>query len=334
MQEAAHGGVERVRAGVDVGAADRGGERNLLDRLARAVDGELDEREHLLGAADVGAGVLAERLQQLVAVAQQLRDAELRAGLAQEVVLAGGADEVVVAVAVADVVQRVAAAQALVAGLDVDRRVVGGRGADVAVEVVAVDVGVHAVEPVHERAEAGEVDVDDVVDPDPEHVLQRLDRERGTAPGVRGVELRGALARDRDLEVARDREHGDGLGPRAEADEHHRVRARVALRGRRAMIGADQQDRPRLAAAAAGARGARPRRRGRCAAEPRGRARSRAARWRRRRRRRRRSRRRRSRTRPAGGRARRGWREARASRVLSPCRRDAAELESDTSQST
>ena len=172
--------------------------------LRGAVDGELDEREHLLGAADVGAGVLAERLQQLVAVAEQLRDAELCAGLAQEVVLAGGADEVVVTVAVADVIQRVTPAQALVAGLDVDRRVVGGHGADVAVEVVAVDVGVHAVEPVHERAEAGEVDVDDVVDPDPEHVLQRLDRERGTAVGVRGVELRRALARDCDLEVARD----------------------------------------------------------------------------------------------------------------------------------
>ena len=61
-----------------------------------------------------------------VAVAEQVRDADLRAGLAQEVVLAGGAHEVVVAVAVADVVERVAAAQALVAGLDVDRREVGG----------------------------------------------------------------------------------------------------------------------------------------------------------------------------------------------------------------
>ena len=199
MQEAAHGGADRVRARVHVGGADGGGERDLLDRLAARVDGELDEREHLLGAADVGAGVLAERLQQLVAVAEQVRDAELRAGLAQEVVLTGGADEVVVAVAVAHVVQRVAAAQALVAGLDVDRRVVGGGGADVAVEVVAVDVGVDAVEPVHERAEAGEVDVDHVVDPDAEHLVQRLDGERGAAPGVRGVELRGALARDRHL---------------------------------------------------------------------------------------------------------------------------------------
>ena len=55
--------------------------------------------------------------QQRVAVAEQVLDAELRAGLAQEVVLAGGADEVVVAVAVAHVVERVGAAQALVAGL-------------------------------------------------------------------------------------------------------------------------------------------------------------------------------------------------------------------------
>ena len=241
--------------------------------------------------------------------------------------LTGGAHEVVVAVAVAHVVERVAAAQALVAGLDVDRRVVGGGGADVAVEVVAVDVGVDAVEPVHERAEAGEVDVDHVVDPDPEHLVERLDGERGAAPRVRGVELRGALARDRHLEVARDREHGDGLGPRAEADEHHRVRARVVLGGRGAMVGADQQDRPRRAAGRPGERCPWPARRGRCAAAPRGRAWSRAARWRRRRRRRRRSRRRRSRTRPAGGRARRGWREARASRTTSPCRRDAAELE-------
>ena len=231
--------------------------------------------------------------------------------------LTGGAHEVVVAVAVAHVVERVAAAQALVAGLDVDRREVGGGGADVAVEVVAVDVGVDAAEPVHERAEAGEVDVDHVVDPDPEHLVERLDGERGAAPRVRGVELRGALARDRHLQVARDREHRDGLGPRAEADEHHRVRARVALGGRGAMVGADQQDRPRLAAGRPAERGARGApRRGRCAAAPRGRARSRAARWRRRRRRRRRSRRRRSRTRPAGGRARRGGREARASRAI------------------
>ena len=38
-----------------------GGERDFLDRLVRRADGQLDEREHLLGAADVGAGVLAEQ---------------------------------------------------------------------------------------------------------------------------------------------------------------------------------------------------------------------------------------------------------------------------------
>jgi hypothetical protein len=81
--------------------------------------------------------VLAERAQQRVAVAEQRLDPELRARLAQELVLAGGADEVVVSVAIADVVERVAPAQALVAGLDVDRRVVGGGGPDVAVEVAA-----------------------------------------------------------------------------------------------------------------------------------------------------------------------------------------------------
>ena len=166
---------------LDVRGPDGGRERDLLDGLAGGVDGELDERGHLLGAADVGAGVLAEQAQQLMAVAEQLLDADLRARLAQEVVLAGGAHEVVVAVAVAHVVERVAAAQALVAGLDVDRRVVGGGRAGVAVEVVAVDVGVDAAEPVHERAEAGEVDVDHVVDLDPEHLVQRLDGERGAA---------------------------------------------------------------------------------------------------------------------------------------------------------
>ena len=108
-------------------------------------------------------------------VAEQVRDADLRAGLAQEVLLAGRAHEVVVAVAVADVVERVGAAQALVAGLHVDRGEVGGGRAVVAVEVAAVDVGVDALQLVHEAAEAGEVDVDHVVDLDPEHRVQRLD---------------------------------------------------------------------------------------------------------------------------------------------------------------
>ena len=110
--------------------------------------------------ADVRGRVLGEDVEQLVAVVDQLLGRQLLARLAQEVLLARRAHEVVVEVAEADVLERVVAAQPLVAGLDVDLR--GPRlGRDV---VAAVDVDVDAADRVDGVGEAGEVDVDDVVD--------------------------------------------------------------------------------------------------------------------------------------------------------------------------
>jgi hypothetical protein len=73
---------------------------------------------------EVGLGVAAEDLDELVAVGEELGDPDLRLGLAQEVLLARAPDDVVVQVAVADVLERGLAAQPLVARRDVDDRVV------------------------------------------------------------------------------------------------------------------------------------------------------------------------------------------------------------------
>ena len=96
---------------------------HLADRVARGEDRQLDQLEDLRGAANVRGGVRAQDLGQRLAVAEQLAGAELVLGLADEVLLAGGADQVGVGVAEADVVERVRAAELLVARLDVDRGV-------------------------------------------------------------------------------------------------------------------------------------------------------------------------------------------------------------------
>ena len=97
-------------------------------------------------------GVAAEDLDQPVALLDQLRGGDLLLGLAQEVLLAGGAHDVGVLVAEAHVLERLAPAHALVAGLDVDVRVGGG-----VVEVAPVDVRVDAADRVDRPPEAAEV---------------------------------------------------------------------------------------------------------------------------------------------------------------------------------
>ena len=155
----------------------------------------------------------------LALVDDQVLDRDLLAGGADEVLLAGGADEVGVGVAVAHVLQRFFAAEQLVAGLDVDFRVLlGGRHAGVGVVVAAVDVDVDAADRVDGADEAEEVDVDDVVDRQPGQLLDHLQGQLRPAVGVGGVELFGPEAGDFDLEVARDRHHRDrvaGRGPGA-----------------------------------------------------------------------------------------------------------------------
>ena len=94
---------------------------------------------------------------------------------AHEQLLARVADEVVVGVPVADELERRAAGHFLVAGLEVDRRVLVV-AAGVLVEVAAVDVDPDPAELVDDLREADEVDGHEVVDPEPRQRLDGLDR--------------------------------------------------------------------------------------------------------------------------------------------------------------
>ena len=164
------------RVGRHVAPADARREVDLDDGAAREVDRQSQQRDHRAAAVDVRARVLRHDLDQLLLLRDQLAGADLRLRLPEEVLLARGAHDVGVGVAVADVVERVLAAQLLVAGVDVDRRVLVVR-VRVVVEVAAVDVGVDAADRVHRLAEAAEVDVDHVVDAQPGDLLDRLQQE-------------------------------------------------------------------------------------------------------------------------------------------------------------
>jgi hypothetical protein len=229
-----------------------GREAHLGDRVLRRLDGELDEPEDLgvAAAGEVRLRVAPEDRQQLATILPQLTDPDLGLELAQEVLLARGAHEVVVEMAEAYVVQRVLAAHSLVAGLQIDRRVllVGGDGRIVVVEVAPVDIGVHAAQAVDPALEAAEVDVEDVVDLDA-HRLDGPGRERRPARAIGGVDATSAVAGDRDHQVARDRHHRHRLLPRVQADDQHRVRARRNPLApiTEAAVGAEHEDRPRLA---------------------------------------------------------------------------------------
>ena len=100
-------------------------ERDLAHRVPGREGDQLQQVQDrvVVVQALVGLRVAADELGQLVALVEDLLGADLRLGLAQEVLLARGAHEVGVGVAEAHVVERVLAAQPLVAGLDVDRRV-------------------------------------------------------------------------------------------------------------------------------------------------------------------------------------------------------------------
>ena len=126
---------------------------DLADRVLGGRERELEQPQDVRAAADVGVGVLAEDVEQVVAALEQLRDPDLLLELPQELLLARGADDVGVLVPVADVVERILAADLLVARLQVDRRVVG-LVSRVVVEVAPVDVDVGAAELVDGLAEA------------------------------------------------------------------------------------------------------------------------------------------------------------------------------------
>ncbi len=143
----------------------------------------------------------------------------------------------------AHVLERVVTAHPLVAGLEVDLRGLVLLG-DV---VAAVDVDVDAVDRVHGVGEAGEIDVDDVVDLEPGELLDHVERLLRATGRVGGVELVDADARDVHAQVAWDGEQRDPVLVRVDAQQHRRVRtARVALRVE-ALVRAHDQDRLRIA---------------------------------------------------------------------------------------
>ncbi len=148
----------------------------------------------------------------------------------------------------AHVLERVVPAHPLVAGLDVDLR--GPRfGRDV---IAAVDVDIDAADRVHRVGEAGEVDVDDVVDLEPGELLDHLEGLVRTALGVGDVELVDADPGDVDLQVTGDGEQRDRMLVGVDAEQDRGVGAAwVALRVE-ALVGADDQDRLRGAAVGLG----------------------------------------------------------------------------------
>ena len=101
-------------------------ERDRLDRVTVGVDHEIEQADQPVEALQprIDLRMLAEDPQQLVLVGKQLTDAVVVLSPADEVLLAGVADDVAVGVAEADERERVRVAQLLVAGLDVDARVV------------------------------------------------------------------------------------------------------------------------------------------------------------------------------------------------------------------
>ena len=95
-----------------------------------------------------------------------------------------------------------------------------------------VEVHRHAAHCVDDALEAPEVDLDVVVDVDPEVGLQGVDQGLRSAPGVRGVDpLLGPAGHDRDPQVPREREEVDGLGHRVDPGDHDGVAPLTGLIG-------------------------------------------------------------------------------------------------------
>ena len=78
-------------------------------------------------------------------------------------------------------------------------------------------------------------------------LLDRLRRQLRAADRVGGVELVGAVAGDLDEQVAREREQRDHALIRVETQQHRRVGALIVGCRFGALVGAEQQDRVRLA---------------------------------------------------------------------------------------
>ena len=215
----------------------------LVDLGGVDLEREPHERLDLLERVQVGLGLAGDGLDELEDLGPVVAPpAGLALHLLEEQLLALHAAEIEeLVVPEAHVVERLLAAHELVAGLQVDGLVVRARRD----EVLVVDGQVDAAEDVDHVPEAGEVDLDPAVDGQAGDLLEGLDDERRPAVGVGLVHLVETDAGDVDLEVARQREHGDALRLRVEAHEHLGVRA-AGIAEDAVLVGADEQDVHRL----------------------------------------------------------------------------------------
>ena len=215
----------------------------LVDLGGVDLEREPHERLDLPERVQVGLGLAGDGLDELEDLGPVAAPAAgLALHLLEEQLLALHAAEVEeLVVPEAHVVERLLAAHELVAGLQVDGLVVRARRH----EVLVVDGQVDAAEDVDHVPEPGEVDLDPAVDGQAGDLLEGLDDERRSAVGVGLVHLVETDAGDLDLEVARQREHGDALRLRVEAHEHLRVRA-AGIAEDAVLVGADEQDVHRL----------------------------------------------------------------------------------------
>ena len=102
------------------------------------------------------------------------------------------------------------------------------------------DVDVHAADPVHDLAEALEVDENRVGDVDAEHLVDGLGHQRRPAGHVGGVDLPAAVTRDRGAGVARDVEDRPLVQLRVDREHVQRVTTRSAHAG--PQVAPDQKE--------------------------------------------------------------------------------------------
>ncbi len=241
MRERRHGGLDVRRLCADlrvqVAAVGEVRDRDAEQPAAAQVIRQTRIREDLVEAR-CAARAAARHLDVVLQRADHARDARDRDARRhavlerfEEELLAREPVDVGVGVPEADEVERLLPVEALVARLEVDRRVAAR--STLGVDVAMVDLHVDAVELVHEQLEAVEVDRDQVVHREPGQLLDGLERPvRRAVPARRprgvdpvGLERRDRVAVDRHLQVAREREERQRVRRRIRAHEHDRVRA-------------------------------------------------------------------------------------------------------------
>ncbi len=158
------GGRRDVVAFADFGVLAGVLELHLADRLVLRESDQLRQFDQLRAAVwERRADRATDGFGDLVELAEDVFRLDLVAQVAKKILLARDTHEVRVGVPVAHVVERVFVAELLIAGLEIDARVVRFRGADVLVEVAVVDLDVRAAKRVDKADETPEVDVNNAV---------------------------------------------------------------------------------------------------------------------------------------------------------------------------